>query len=68
MASTHSVKTFSIWFLNILKVQVWTYLNVTQGSTDMTITSDGTMYQYLSGNSTYSHEYYVSTDVGKNVD
>ncbi len=45
--------------------EVWTYLNVTQGSTDMTITSDGTMFQYLPGNNTYSHEYYVSTDVGK---
>ena len=45
--------------------EAWTYLNATQGSTDMTITSDGTMYQYLSGNSTYSHEYYVSTDAGK---
>ena len=46
--------------------EVWTYLNTTQGTpADMTITSDGTMYQYLSGNTTYSHEYYISTDVGK---
>ncbi|MHB9010653.1 MAG: T9SS type A sorting domain-containing protein [Ignavibacteriaceae bacterium] len=46
--------------------EVWAYLNMTEGTpADMTITSDGTMYQYLSGNSTYSHEYYISTDTGK---